>query len=272
MQESPPRPAGRPASTGTGRPPEIEFLGLVFQAEKTRAAARHIAARALDSSTFWYVVTPNVDHMVRLSRDETLRGLYTEADLTLNDSRILELLASLEGIDLPASPGADIVQTLFEREVDPDEPIVVIGCTASEITALKARFGLSDIRWHDPPMGLRSKPEAVKAAAEFMARNPARFHFLCVGSPQQEMVAKAAKALGTVQGAGLCCGASLDFLTGRTKRAPEWMRNFRLEWLHRLTSEPQRMVKRYLIDGPKIFGIWRKDRKKRKAAAAGAAR
>ena len=268
MQGTTPTPAGTPASSDTRKAPEVEFLGLIFEPEKTRAAARHIAARALDSTAFWYVVTPNVDHMVRLSRDETLYELYEQADLTLNDSRILELLAGFEGIDLPASPGADIVQTLFEREVDQDEPVVVIGCTASEIAALKARFGLSDVRWHDPPMGMRNKPEAVQAAADFMARNPARFHFLCVGSPQQEMVAMAAKALGTVQGVGLCCGASLDFLTGRTKRAPEWMRNFRLEWLHRLTSEPQRMVKRYLIDGPKIFGIWRKDRKKRKAAAA----
>lgn len=267
MQGTTPRPTGTPTVAANRQAPEIRFLGLDFCAQKTRDAARHIAARALDSSTFWYVVTPNVDHMVRLSRDETLRELYDRADLILNDSRILELLAGFEGIELPASPGADIVQTIFERELDPDEPVVVIGCTASEITALKARFGLSDVRWHDPPMGLRNKPEAVQAAADFMARNPARFHFLCVGSPQQEMVAMAAKQLGSVRGAGLCCGASLDFLTGRTKRAPEWMRNFRLEWLHRLTSEPQRMVKRYLIDGPKIFGIWRKDRKKRKAEA-----
>ncbi|RIJ23822.1 glycosyltransferase [Henriciella barbarensis] len=267
MQGSTTSPSTGAAPSGAKTPEPVTFLGLEFQPRTARQAARSIAARALGADSFWYVVTPNVDHMVRLQREEALRTLYDEADLILNDSRILELLARVEGIDLPASPGADIVQQLFEREVDSDEPVVVIGCTASEISALKARFGLSDVRWHDPPMGLRNKPEAVKAAAEFMARNPSRFHFLCVGSPQQEMVALAAKQLGNVQGVGLCCGASLDFLTGRTKRAPEWMRRFRLEWLHRLTSEPQRMFKRYLIDGPKIFGIWRQDRKRRRQAA-----
>ncbi|HIG23908.1 MAG TPA: glycosyltransferase [Henriciella marina] len=259
-----PQPGASPAAN---TPDAVDFLGLTFQPRSTRQAARTIAASALGSESFWYVVTPNVDHMVRLQREKALRGLYDEAGLVLNDSRILELLAGFEKIDLPASPGADIVQTLFEKELDPEEPVVVIGCTASEISALKARFGLSDVRWHDPPMGLRNKPEAVKAAAEFMARNPARFHFLCVGSPQQEMVALAAKQLGNVQGVGLCCGASLDFLTGRTTRAPEWMRKFRLEWLHRLTSEPQRMFKRYLIDGPKIFGMWQRDKKRRRQAA-----
>ena len=251
-----------PTAPDTGA---TEFLGLPFQAMKTRDAARHIALNARGGDGFWYVVTPNVDHVVRMEREPELEPLYRSSGLILNDSRILELLASWEKMDLPASPGADIVQTLFERELEQDEPVVVIGCTASEITALKARFGLSDVRWHDAPMGLKNNPDAIRAAADFMADNPARFHFLCVGSPQQEMVAMAAYERGGVSGVGLCCGASIDFLTGRTRRAPEWMRKYRLEWLHRLTSEPGRMVKRYLVDGPKIFGIWRRDRKARKA-------
>ncbi|MEQ8558465.1 MAG: WecB/TagA/CpsF family glycosyltransferase [Henriciella sp.] len=242
------------------------FLGLPFQAMQTRHAARQIAANALDGDGFWYVVTPNVDHMVRLSRQPHLRPLYEGAGLILNDSRILELLARWDKLDLPASPGADVVQSLFAHEVDQEEPVVVIGCTASEITALKAKFGLSDVRWHDAPMGLRKNPEAIKKAAQFMADNPARFHFICVGSPQQEMVAIAAAEHGGVSGVGLCCGASLDFLTGKSRRAPEWMRRSRLEWLHRLTNEPQRMVKRYLIDGPKIFTLWRTDRRQRRKA------
>lgn len=243
----------------------INFLGLPFQAMQTRNAARHIAGNALGGGGFWYVVTPNVDHMVRLSREPELRELYEESGLILNDSRILELLARWDKLDLPASPGADVVNALFAREVDPEEPVVVIGCTASEITALKAKFGLSDVRWHDAPMGLRRNPEAISKAAQFMADNPARFHFICVGSPQQEMVAVAAREHGGVQGVGLCCGASLDFLTGKSRRAPEWMRRSRLEWLHRLTNEPQRMAKRYLFDGPKVFGLWQADRKRRKA-------
>lgn len=259
-----------PQSTEPRREP-TPFLGLPFSAMNTRDAARQIAAHSLNTDGFWYVVTPNVDHMVRLTREPGLRPLYDGAGLILNDSRILELLARWDKLDLPASPGADVVQTIFEREMDPEEPVVVIGCTASEITALKAKFGLSDVRWHDAPMGLRKNPEAIRAAADFMAANPARFHFICVGSPQQEMVAIAAAERGGVSGVGLCCGASLDFLTGKSRRAPEWMQRSRLEWLHRMTSEPQRMVKRYLFDGPKIFSIWRADRRRRKRDGAGTA-
>ena len=214
-----------------------------------------------EGNPFEYVVTPNVDHMIRLHSDASLRPLYDAAGLMVNDSRILEMLAGRDGIKFPASPGADIVEALFTHHIKPDEPIVVIGSTDEDMAKLAQKFGLTNIHRHDAPMGLKHKPEAVVEAAQFIAAHPARFHFICVGSPQQEMVAHAAKQLGTAIGVGLCCGASLDFLSGSTERAPAWMRNARLEWFHRILSEPRRLIKRYLIDGPKIFKIWRDWRK-----------
>jgi exopolysaccharide biosynthesis WecB/TagA/CpsF family protein len=239
----------------------VRFVGLDFQAMPTEQAVRALADAARADAAFSYVVTPNVDHRVRLAREASLQPLYDAAGLILNDSRILEALASRDGLELPASPGADVVEGLLTSEIDRDEPVGVIGCGRDEIDALKARFGLSDVRWYDAPMGLAKNPEAVAACADFMAANPARFHFICVGSPQQEMVALAAKRRGDVKGVGLCCGASLEFLTGKVARAPEWMRKSRLEWLHRLGSEPRRLAKRYIIDGPAILKIWRQTRK-----------
>ena len=77
-----------------------------------------------------------------------------------------------------------------------------------------------------------------------------------VGAPQQEMVAYTIQQLGRATGVGLCVGAALDFLSGRAERAPVWMRRAGLEWLHRLASEPKRMWKRYLVDGPKVFSLF----------------
>jgi exopolysaccharide biosynthesis WecB/TagA/CpsF family protein len=42
-------------------------------------------------------------------------------------------------------------------------------------------------------------------------------------------------------------GALLEFVSGRTKRAPSWMRNCGLEWLYRLVLEPARLWRRYLL-------------------------
>lgn len=239
----------------------VSFLGLDFQPMATPDVVAQMVDMAAEGNAFSYVVTPNVDHMIRLESEPALRPLYDGAGLLVNDSRILEMLAVRDGLDFPASPGADLVAALFEGEIKADEPITVIGSTDADVAKVAAKFGLTNIKRHEAPMGLRKNPEAIAAAAAFMAEHTGRFHFLCVGSPQQEMVALAAKARGDVTGVGICCGASLDFLSGSTSRAPQWMQNARLEWFHRMLSEPKRLVKRYLVDGPKIFAIWRKWRK-----------
>lgn len=41
------------------------------------------------------------------------------------------------------------------------------------------------------------------------------------------------------------CGGLFNFLSGTNRRAPQWMQVFGLEWLHRLSLEPQRLFWRY---------------------------
>ena len=49
-------------------------------------------------------------------------------------------------------------------------------------------------------------------------------------------------------------GAAFDFHTGRVKQAPRWMQENGFEWLFRLTHEPRRLWRRYLINGGEF--IW----------------
>jgi N-acetylglucosaminyldiphosphoundecaprenol N-acetyl-beta-D-mannosaminyltransferase len=56
----------------------------------------------------------------------------------------------------------------------------------------------------------------------------------------------------------LCVGATIDFLAGEKKRAPKLVQRLGLEWLHRMLSEPRRLVKRYARDAwifPQL--VWR---------------
>jgi N-acetylglucosaminyldiphosphoundecaprenol N-acetyl-beta-D-mannosaminyltransferase len=242
------------------------FLGISFAPMPMDIVVRRLSEASKRDDRFRYVVTPNVDHLVRFNDDAKLAPLYEAAWVNICDSRILEVLAKWSGLSLPVTPGSDLTRHLFDHEIDPNEPVVVIGADADIIDTVRQRYRLTDIRWHAPPMGLKNKPDAISAAASFMAANPARFHFLCVGSPQQELVALAATNHQGVRGVGLCVGASLDFLAGKVHRAPLWMQKARLEWLHRLISEPKRMWKRYLVEGPKIFKIWRAWEKQRDRA------
>src|SRR5256885_4320033 len=67
------------------------------------------------------------------------------------------------------------------------------------------------------------------------------------------MIAAEARSAAGATGMALCIGAGLEFLTGRQKRAPRLARALGLEWAHRLLSDPRRMWRRYLIEGPRIF-------------------
>ena len=51
-------------------------------------------------------------------------------------------------------------------------------------------------------------------------------------------------------------GAGFDFLAGRQRRAPRWMRNSGLEWLHRMASQPFRLGPRYVLDGVSFAGLF----------------
>ncbi len=250
------RTTSRPGKDWRVNPRSYEFIGATFDPLspiQTLSRAKWMTT----GHAFRYIVTPNVDHLVRLWKEpEVYKPLYEGSWLSVCDSRILELLAGISGVPLKAVPGSDLTQQLFDNVIAKDEAITVIGADTDIIENMRKRYGLRTIHHYEPPMGLRHKPDEVAKCAEFVAAHPARYVFICVGSPQQEMVAKACTERGDCVGLGLCVGASLEFLTGRTKRAPKWMQQARLEWLFRLISEPRRLWKRYLVEGPKIFWLW----------------
>ena len=234
-----------------------EFLGVTFNhLSEARVIERLASVRA--DTPFGYVVTPNVDHIVRLSHNESEPAIvdaYARAELCVCDSRIIASLAKLRGIDLPVVTGSDLTAALLEREIKPGDRIAVVGGSADLIERLSARYPHVEFVHHKPPMGLRRNSAAQTAAADFITKAKCRFTFIAVGSPQQELIAARVKG---ATGFGLCIGAALEFLTGDQVRAPKAMRSTGLEWAHRLASDPRRLWRRYLIEGPRVFLLaWR---------------
>jgi N-acetylglucosaminyldiphosphoundecaprenol N-acetyl-beta-D-mannosaminyltransferase len=241
------------------------FLGLSF-ANLTLDAAADQIRNALTAERFSYIVTPNVDHRVRLDalagtpRGDELWSAYAAADLCLCDSRVLGGLASLFGKRLAVVPGSDLTARVLET-IDAKTPVAIIGSDANAVAALNARFGLTDVVHHAPPMGMLDNPKAMAGAMDFIRDDGPRLIFLAVGSPQSEILCYRAGLTGDCRGVALCIGASIDFLTGRQTRAPGWIQRIGCEWLYRLLTEPGRMWRRYLVEGPKIFRIALRDEK-----------
>jgi N-acetylglucosaminyldiphosphoundecaprenol N-acetyl-beta-D-mannosaminyltransferase len=241
------------------------YLGIDFDLLDMRQVTDWLRARS-PSDPFAYIVTPNVDHVVKLeatARDAEIWRAYDGAAMRLCDSRIVAKLAKMQGIVLPVVPGSDLTAILFDTVLKKGDRVCLIGGDAAMLADLKARWPAIDIRQHVPPMGMLRNPQAMGEAEAFVIETQARFTLLAVAMPQQEILGRRVAERGGAVGVGLCIGASLDFLTGRKARAPLWMRKASLEWLHRLLSEPKRLWRRYLVEGPRVFLLaarWRKTR------------
>lgn len=234
---------------------KVDFLSVSFDVNDADKWRDMLFVPA--SSEFEYIVTPNVDHIVKLSRDGTAHRAYEQARWRICDSQILNKLARRDGLDLKPYPGSDIVSDLLHDPRAAKLRISVIGPTRSEFEKLAARFKQLDLGFVKVPM-IQQGSELWENALEATEAQQADVYLLCISFPKQELFACDLKQRGNISGLALCVGASIDFLTGQQKRAPIWIRKAGLEWLYRLIKNPVRLWKRYLLDAPRIFAIYSK--------------
>jgi exopolysaccharide biosynthesis WecB/TagA/CpsF family protein len=218
------------------------------------------SAKEFGQSSYGFAVTPNVDHLIRLHQDPRFRELYAAARYVLLDSRFLaNVLRLVTGRRLPVCTGSDLTAKLLADVAGSGDRIVVIGGSERQMSALETRYGLRNLVQYSPPMGFIRDPKAVEACLSFVeAHSPFRFCLLAVGAPQQEILAERLQARGVARGLALCVGASIDFVTGTQRRAPQWLQHAGGEWLFRLGQNPARLATRYLVRGPRVFGLLRK--------------
>lgn len=253
----------------TERLARSEFLGVQFDPLSMDAVLRELK-RVTPATAYSYVVTPNVDHLVRLdpsnqSRQDTadIRLAYEAACLCICDSRILARLAKLCGVALPVVTGSDLTARLFKHVIGPGDRVMLVGGDANLLADMRDLYPQLHFSQHIPPMGLRDNAAALDDAVEQVVQSNARFIFLAVGSPQQEILAHRIASRPEARGCALCIGAGLGFLAGHQKRAPRFLQKLGLEWCYRLVLSPRRLWRRYLVDGPRIFLIiwkWRRAR------------
>jgi exopolysaccharide biosynthesis WecB/TagA/CpsF family protein len=214
-------------------------------------------AETFGTQRYGYVVTANVDHVIRYYHKPDFRALYAAATYVLLDSRFLVHVLWLSKRQmLRASPGSDLTTALFEHAIRPHDVVLVVGGTAQQVQILRERYGLKALRHVNAPMNLMQDPAAIEACLQDIeTASPFRFCFLALGSPLQEIIANKLQERTTARGLALCVGASINYMTGVELRAPPWMRRVGFEWLFRLLQQPRRMAHRYLIRGPRIFWL-----------------
>lgn len=201
-----------------------------------------------------YVVTPNVDHVIRANRDPAYASIVRQADLVLADGQPVLWAAWLAGTSLKARvAGSDLFPLLCGHAAATGLRVFFLGgapgAAAAAARMLERQYpGLNVSGIHCPPFGFERDRELQLATVRAVQSAHPDIVFVGLGSPKQERwIVEHMHEYGPAVSIGV--GISFSFAAGHIKRAPRWMRRCGLEWLHRLWREPRRLWKRYLIDG-----------------------
>ena len=207
-----------------------------------------------------YVVTPNVDHIVQLETNRELQEVYKNAALILTDGKPLLRIANWYGTPIKEKiSGSDLFPLLCNMAAAKGYKMFFLGAAegvakrAAENLTMKYK-GLQVVGTYSPPFGFENNKNEMDKIKNMIKASKPDILIVGLGCPKQEkFMYHHCKELGVPISLGL--GASFDFEAGNIKRAPRWMANHGLEWLFRITQDPRRMAKRYLVNDRKILEL-----------------
>jgi glycosyltransferase, WecB/TagA/CpsF family len=213
-----------------------------------------------------YIVAVNVDVVIKLEKDDYLKKITNEADLTLVDGKPLIWISKWHKNPVKAKiSGSDLVPELCKIASEKGYSIFIVG--GKEGIADKAKKNLEKdlpqikvVGMYSPPFGFEKNYEELNKINKMISSFHPDIVIACFGCPKQEKwIYENYKKYDAI--ISICAGATVDFLAGNVTRAPKWMREWGLEWMYRLLQEPKRLFKRYLVDDVKIIGLILKYRK-----------
>lgn len=195
--------------------------------------------------------TLNLDHVAKLRGAAGFRAAYRRATFVCADGWPIVWLANRAARRhiFERAAGSDMVEPLIAAAAERGLSVYLVGpgagAQADAIAELKQRApGLTIAGAEAPDVTLGDLDFDRLAMAARIRESGAQLCLVSLGAPKQELLADALAAHCPSVGF-LCVGAALDFIAGRARRAPAWMRGSGLEWLWRLVREPRRLAARY---------------------------
>jgi N-acetylglucosaminyldiphosphoundecaprenol N-acetyl-beta-D-mannosaminyltransferase len=229
----------------------VAILGVPFHQISLTGAVDRIESMVADGGTH-YVVTPNVDFLVKARRDPELRRILVCADLVLCDGKPIVWASHWLGGSLPCRvAGSDLIPGLLQRAAERGWSIFLLGGSADVAAEAAQRIAaayptIRKVEHYSPPFRPLKDMNNAEIIKRVRSAKP-DIVLVCFGCPKQEKwISQNLKELAAPVMIG--AGATIDFLADKMARAPVWMQRSGTEWLFRLLQEPRRLTKRYADD------------------------
>jgi N-acetylglucosaminyldiphosphoundecaprenol N-acetyl-beta-D-mannosaminyltransferase len=216
-----------------------------------------------------YMVTCNVDHLMKLEHDELFRTTYQNAAAVVADGVPIVWASRLLHRPLKMKlSGSDILQQLGGAIEDRQYRLFFLGAAAGVAEAAKQQLLLQYPRMqivgcYSPTYGFESNVQENEQIVNMLKEAKPDIVLVGVGAPKQEKWIyehyqdyRAPISIGV--------GATFDFISGTVKRAPVLFQRTGFEWLWRLCQEPTRLWRRYLIEDMRFLRRLLQELKKEK--------
>lgn len=202
-----------------------------------------------------YVCVSNSHTVVTAYDDSSYMDVQNGSIMVLPDGKPLSIIQKRKGfLDAEKVSGPDIM-ALFMGEKYNQYRHFFYGGTPEALEALRKHLTESNSKiqiagMYSPPFRPLTEAEDADVIKQINDSKP-DFIWVGLGAPKQEFWM--ANHKDKVSGIMLGVGAAFDFHAGTIKRAPKWMQRCGLEWFFRLTQDPKRLFKRYLITNTKFI-------------------
>lgn len=191
------------------------------------------------------ISTPNIEFLIEARKNIEFGSLLNSFDLNIPDSSHLHWLATQIDSQAPSFPittGVDLVNELLKLAPERKWIISIYGGSAQSHQLLKQKFPL--VNW-----GFTEEGGQISLSGETQQTLPktqSDIVLVALGQVKQENWIN--RYWQQVPGKlYIGVGGSIDYLSGRIKRAPVWMRDLGLEWLYRLVTQPWRISRQFKI-------------------------
>ena len=206
------------------------------------------------SGRFVQQTSLNAGKVVLMHDNERVRSAVADSAVVSADGQSIVWAGRLLGVSFPERvAGIDLMGELLGEAERRGMPTYFLGARLDVVEACVAECrrrhpGLVVAGYRD---GYFDNDADVAAA---IRHSCARLLFVAMPSPRKELfLAEQREALGGMLAMGV--GGSFDVIAGVTPRAPRWMQAAGLEWLFRMTREPGRMSRRYLVGNVRFLGM-----------------
>lgn len=234
-------------------------------ADNFDAIIKTIIEQPIDVNYFPVVITPNVDLTVHLNKNLPILNRFQKARFILPDGAPIIWFSKLLNRPLKKRlAGSDLFPLAWKAIIKNKKSVFLIVPSEEVKSGLEKEYAAA--QFYIPPffdaIEKDVETEAQKILPLLIQHQP-DYVFLGLRYPKQEMLIINLHDKLNNQNAKMPLffnlGASYEFYTGLKSRAPIWMQNFGLEWLHRFLSEPKRTFKRYFYDDLYIFVLFFKE-------------